>query len=409
MNYYQNFLTKGVCLFLVCSYILRTYTILGIRMDEAIDIILIFLYIFKFGLKGRVLPKSLNFYFIFWISTIVLSTGWTGLDALRPLLGVAHTYLLYCLFFDKCDIQLLIRYYRCVATVCICFFFLQEFTYITTGIRIPGLIPGLTVSSEFGDNANLSSMLSIDNRSSSFFSEPAHFAQFLMPLLCVELFYASDKNHFFRSAIIAVVMLLFQSGNALIGLAAIGVMFLIKTLNEKKRMSKVIASLFFLTFVISCSVYFIKSEKGAAILERTDQLSVNDYESGQSGFIRIYRGYFVYANLSPIEKIIGVNDFKTLDTRIQTSSVGFMFDENDSYFNAIQTFLIKTGFIGLIIYLILIVKMWRGNNYTGKSCLACLMALSFISSHYLTNLMAVFLIIAYKMKYEDKNKILIQN
>jgi len=131
-------------------------------------------------------------------------------------------------------------------------------------------------------------------------------------------------------------------------------------------------------------------------------LSLTDYESGKSGFFRIYRGYYVYDNLSPIEKIIGVNDFSTLKARINTSEVGFMFGDDDTYFNAVQDIMIRTGLIGLFIFILFLADLWKHNNYLGKSLICCLITLAFISAINLTSTMAMFLVLAIYAKKNNK-------
>lgn len=382
-------------LFVVYS-IFRTYELFGIRISELADYVLILIYLCKYGITSKVLPHKLNVYFVFWIFSVLFSSVWTGWDGLRPLLGVFHTYLLYMLFFSKSDFNLLIKYYRIVGLICISFLFLQELSVNVTGIRFSGLIPGLNVVKEFGSADDFNQMLINSPRSSSFFSEPAIFVQFLLPLLAIELFWAKDNKRNIRCTFIFLALLLLQSGNAMFGIAAIFSIYLIKRLKESGSFKTIIATLVILVVSFSGIAYYLSTEQGQSLLARQDQLSMTDYESGQSGFIRIYRGYFVYDNLNFIEKIIGVNDFSTLHTRIKTSSVKLLFGQNETYFNAVQDMLIKTGVIGISIFILLIVDLWRNDNYCGRSLLLCLVCLCFISAIYLTNTMAMFLYLALK-------------
>lgn len=59
--------------------------------------------------------------------------------------------------------------------------------------RYPDLLP-LTIGDADLDISGWEERTSLYARSSAFFSEPAHFAQYLLPLLVIELFYVSDKS-----------------------------------------------------------------------------------------------------------------------------------------------------------------------------------------------------------------------
>lgn len=397
-----DFLSHAVCILFLLYTVLRTYALFGIRMADVMDYLLIFVYLIKCGINPKVLPQKLNNYFVFWVISVVFSSTWSGLNGLRPLMGIVHSYLFYLMLFDKSDKELLLKYYRLIGFGFICFFFLQEFTFYTIGARISGLIPGLAVLSDFESASEFAQYRMYNGRSSSLFSEPAHFVQFLLPLLAVELFGAEDKKHNIRALIIVVALLLSQSGNAMFGLAAIAVVYVVKRFSENRSFTTIAVTIVILAGAVAGGIYYLSTEKGKALIDRKDQLSLTDYESGKSGFFRIYRGYYVYDNLSPIEKIIGVNDFSTLKARINTSEVGFMFGDDDTYFNAVQDIMIRTGLIGLFIFILFLADLWKHNNYLGKSLICCLITLAFISAINLTSTMAMFLVLAIYAKKNNK-------
>lgn len=399
-----DILSHAVCILFLVYTIFRTYELFGMRMADFADYFLILVYLIKCGINRHALPHRLNVYFVFWIISIIVSSLWSGLNGLRPILGVVHSFLFYALLFDKTKTQLLLRYYRLIAIACIGFFFMQEAAFYTTGVRLPGLIPGLNVVSDFGSVSDFAQAKMYSNRSSSFFSEPAHFVQFLLPLLAIELFDSNDKKKWAKVLVLVLTLLLLQSGNAMFGLVAIGIVYLLKRLLESKSALTIVGTIFIVGCIVIGGNYYLSTEKGKELLGREDQLSMTDYESGQSGFIRIYRGYYVYDNLNAIEKLVGVNDFSTLRERIKTSEVGFMFRENDTYFNAVQDIMIRTGLIGLAIFILFLVDIWKGNNYLGKSLLLCLVVLCFISAIYMTSTMALFLILSIKSKEIIENK-----
>ena len=82
--------------------------------------------------------------------------------------------------------------------------------------------------------------------------------------------------------------------------------------------------------------------------------SVSGDMDNSSGFFRIYRGYYVFDAYSTVEKVIGINNFDKIKKRRDESKVSFLVEgENDLYFNCFQHFLLRTGFIGAFLYILL--------------------------------------------------------
>ena len=105
----------------------------------------------------------------------------------------------------------------------------------------------------------------------------------------------------------------------------------------------------------------MKTDSAERLLERQDELS-NDIEY-TSGFLRIFRGYYVYEEFTPIEKVIGVNNLTILDERIKTCKAAFTFKENDYYANTFQKFLLNTGIIGVIFFIIIIISCFFSHSF----------------------------------------------
>ena len=135
------------------------------------------------------------------------------------------------------------------------------------------------------------------------------------------------------------------------------------------------------------------------------QLDVKgDAQTGLSGFMRIFRGYYVYDAMSPIEKVIGADDGKRIDSAIASSSVAWSFKDNDYYFNVVQTLLIRTGIIGTIIFLLFMLSSFRSVNSCGKAILTILLFLSFISAIHFTPVMALYILLALSCNKEYEQR-----
>ena len=52
----------------------------------------------------------------------------------------------------------------------------------------------------------------------------------------------------------------------------------------------------------------------------------------------------------------------------------------------------------MLLFLNIIAKIWRGNNYCGKAILSSLVAISFVAAIYMSHTMILFLVFAYSLK-----------
>lgn len=311
------------------------------------------------------------------------------------------------MFFKVIEINWLIKCYRIIGGICIVFFFFQEVMYSIFEFRIPGIIPFLPLSIDVEDTDAYIKLVSEGFRSRSFFSEPAHFVQFLLPLMVIELF-IKHKGHYIYASLIAATLLLLQSGNALLGMFIIGIGFLHYILFKTQNTTGKVILIFFVSIILPLTTYlYLNSEMGQGLLSRKEQISANDKSTvGDSGFVRIFRGYYVFDELNIGEKIIGVDNPDIIKQRIKSSKVAYSFTQNDTYFNTFQMFLIHTGIIGAVFFFLIVYTIGVKGNYLGRLCLVTFVALSFISSMFFTEMMALFLLFAYKSKSIEDKKLL---
>ena len=341
----------------------------------------------------RSLPKFLSIYFVWLILCNYLSLG-----SLVPI-GNIFVWLLFATLFSTISFDSLVRIYKVVAVLSILLFAAQEVSYYTTGYRISGIIQWLPLSyaSQGIDVEKYLSTRELINRSASFFSEPAHFAQFLFPILAISLFKANSLKSFIFPITIIVTLLLLQSGNALIGLICIGFVYTLKILNYRNMVYKLLVITVLFTGGVIGGYYYVNSSLGENLLDRKD--SVSGEMDTSSGFFRIYRGYYVFDAYTPIEKIIGLNNFDKIKKRRDESKVSFLVEsENDLYFNCFQHFLLRTGFIGAFLYILLCISLWRKNSYEGKAIILTFFALSFVASLYMSSVMMLYVYLSFACK-----------
>lgn len=393
--------TRLVNLLLVLTVMLDFYGYGSYNFSYIASVGLAILCYFKNrGIKNR-MPRPLNIYLFYYLIVFYLSVTAISITGLIPL-GLAKIFLVCAMFFCEFKYDLFYRYYRVVAIICMLFFFIQYFSQQIFGIKILGIIPGLPLAAQIDESGYLAEQ-QIAARCSSFFSEPAKFAQFLLPYLCMEL-YGKGKYRIFLIISSVLCLLLSFSGNALLGLVVVVIYFTYNYVKSNFSIKRLLVLICLGLLILTVSGYYFQSEMGGKVLDRQEQLTeTNDNSTtGHSGFMRIYRGYFVYAEYSMWEKIVGINSNEGILAKVKASPVSYSFDEKNLYFNTIQTVLIRTGIIGLFIMLVFLIGLWKKTTPCGRSFILLLVALSAISSGFFTEYMMMYLVVPYYLSIKKK-------
>lgn len=317
-------------------------------------------------------------------------------------LAVIEQFLVFFMAYGCFQREHYIKYMKIFAVVAIGLFIYQYYGYLTSGSRISGIFTFLPLSNDL----DVQRMLYSD-RSSSFFSEPSHFAQFLLPLLVVELFHDKNKLHLIFAAIVFLVIVFLQSGTGYIGLIPVLIVLIpyYKKLNLKP-FPKILLLLLIGGFLLWTLNFIISNEIGEYVNERSEELDVG--LGAGSGFIRMWRGYFVYNEYGFLEKLFGVGNPETVLTYVHQSGM-YLGIQAELYFNAVQDILLYTGIVGLVLFGVVIVHIWKGNTICGKAIILSLIAISLVEHIYFSNVMLVHLLLAESMKPRFMNRELITN
>lgn len=341
----------------------------------------------KKGLTIDVYPKYILIYIVYWFFIHIVTAGSSSELFSLGIIRVFLCYLMYFGFKDKCFFY---KTYRIICFIAIAFFFLQVIFFFLFGYRISGISTLLPLSLEM-DSTDYFTRVIYGERSSSFFSEPAAFVEYIFPLLCIELFERRKVNRV-TAIIIIIALLLTESGTAVVGLATIAIMYVVKVVLNSKQIIGKVTLLLFSCLVIGFTVYeYSNSEIGQRLLDRQDQLDVSGSSSGQSGFVRVYRGFYIFSNFSAIEQLFGNDSPSRIKSQISASHLEVSDGMSDElYFNTFQTFLIRTGYVGALLFFFILISLARQSDYCGKSIIVLLFTLSLISSMHFTEVMAIY-------------------
>lgn len=374
--------------------------------DIQLGYALVILFVIKFILDGKgfvhKLPKVFYFYWAYiGVDYFFLTINNFKFSNLIP--GGFQFFIwtiTLMMMIKHLDYNKFLSYYKISFVVCGCVLLLQEFSYFVLGSRPLFLLP-LQLSGESMNDYLISAQMSL-NRSSAFFREPAQFAQYALPLFALEMNRSSNKFLSNYCYFIILILLFLRSGNGFLGLI---ILLLYRIIQYSKYTSnvKVIAKfLMLIPLVLLLLSYFLKTEGGVEIIERVSKLGLDpDAES----FDRLFRGYFLYADMPLNNKLFGIS-YEDLVSYIAGSPLSFMFLNNtsggavvDTYVNGIQHVLIYFGIIGLFLFLWFYYSLYKNNNILSKSLILSFICLMFVGNLYISHFMLISTAISYKQKY----------
>lgn len=385
---------KIIALLCVMMVFATPYRIMGFPMPECIGCIAVLLQILQHARYK--IPAYYGVFAVYMLivpATLSFLLGIPGDYSLSFFpKGLILTSMFIIILLPSLDYRYVLKYYKYLTYIAIIFFLIQEICYHSLGFRPAAFIPFLESYYDGGMSAQIFRVSSID-RSSSFFLEPAHFVQFVIPYFAIVAVDCLKK----RKITLEIIFLLFvivaiRSGCGYVLSLAI-VVFSLFTHSLPKAVKISLCSIVCIGVGIVC---FYQNQFVSDILNRTSELSMDVESSGpQSGFLRIWRGYFIYDALDPISKIfgIGVGSLNYANSLIYVPGVLY---EGD-YMNGIQSLLCSGGIIGTLLFFLFVFQMFRTSTIYGKCILVTMLVLFFIENMLFTSKMFMYILIAYSI------------
>lgn len=351
----------------------------------------------------RVLPIS--FYAVF----IYVSFKWTldhGLQlwTLFPPGGVLFFNFILALISGILlfDIDYLKKIMMAVVFISIPLFWIQMFLLYSSGTHIC-FVPNLTGHFTYQDYSysELRAVHLASQHPCSIFIEKSYMAYYLVSYLCLELFGKSNQNRFFsfQAALIVVTLLALRSGSGIVGLA---VLLLIKAYKmfwgNSSLPKRIFMMIIGIPLVWGVFVFCTSTEAGGEIIGRSAELTTE----GTSGYSRVVQGFVIYENLPSVNKITGMqrNDV------ISYSEKSYNTDDR-LYVNGVQEILITLGILGMLIYLIFYIEIFRKSEETGKMSIIALLVIALLESCYLNPYMILLTVIPCAQIYYNQRTSLI--
>ena len=349
----------------------------------------------------RVVPKWLLVYFGFYILTAALNAS--TISDIFPL-GIILMIICIPAYVALVDLKTLIKAYRIIGVICILFLFFQEIIYTQTGIQIPGVIPGIPLSFGLDGEEFLAHSLLVD-RCSSFFREPAHCAQFLLILLTIELFTTYLKHRTLMILLLIVSLLLLQSGNAILGMALVLIIYFLWYIRTKNFFVAKNVFKFFIatTACVIGLLLYVQTEEGEKLLERRESISMSSNDPNASAHMRVGRGFVLYSDLPLLNKVIGLNNQQALNNFTKHSKYSsFFYGDQDNYYNGVSEVLLRTGIIVLFIMFLLFRSLWNRKDGLCVCLISLFVMFSFIAATFFSQLMNLTIVL---LLLERKNRL----
>lgn len=356
-------------LFVILLPMLNQYTILSMNFMDIFNIFALLSYLLT--TKGKI--KTGNGYIPYILYALVLMfISMLGLSVYSPVLMlksvVSFTIFVFNLFFVGPDFFDLEYGFKCYVDVtllsCIVVIF-QTILNVGFGKRLILVFPWSVLN--YGNGMSGATFISTvasyqSYRASAFFLEPSYFASFCLPILFIALFNSdarlSTKN-IVRCLFVTVSVCLTTSMLGIVGCVIAWSIYLAQMLWTSKRRKLIIL----IPIVIGVGLYIYNLDSvQAQILSK--MYSAQNLTMSTSLSVRLTRGWYCFAQLSPVHKMIGVG-YGCVGPFFTQHNITTIIDGEgivNSYMNGISLMLCSMGIIGSLLYLFPLFKMFIQNK-----------------------------------------------
>ena len=399
-------MSKLIAFLCVFMCLVSPYRLFGHAMPELVCLLAIFLQLIRYRRMSIGFSNGYGIftaYMLFFPAAVSFITNLPGnyLTSFFPI-NIIFYFIVICVLLPNIHYSSVLKYYKILVYVVVFIFYIQELAYYTLDFRPTFYLP-LDLCYEDMDVADLSKSRSMIGRSSSVFLEPAHFAQYILPYYCIVVCRNINERILSKELLLlSITLIILQSGSGYLGMLVI----LFSILSFKNFVPFNIKCVIIIAFVcVICivAVFYVDNTFILAILSRIDEITSLDVKAfgSQSGFLRIWRGYFIYDNLSVIHKIfgVGIGSFEYVSNLVYIPGVRY----EGSFMNGIQTLLVSGGIVGAGLFIMFIYKICKKMNHAGVLIIICMMAMFFIEHMMFTPKMFLSILVAIAISCKKSN------
>ncbi len=357
-------------------------------------------------LKNPLLIKPFFIYALIIPNLSAIAFGYSN-HLISSITVVAIYWLcIHKVFPQLCLVQML-KYYKYIVWLSCAVFLCQEVMYSVLGYRFSALIPYFDLKYSDVSMASFIQKQMFYERSSSFFLEPSHLAQFIIPYLAIIL----GKNHnafslkaYIQPLILTSILFILRSGCGLVCAGLIWIFYILSI--RLDLIKKVIFVTISVLAIVICFQYLAATEIGEFLIRRSSEFDASaSYE--RSGVIRVIRGFLVFDSMDLVQQLFGVGTGGSIDV-VNNSPYLYMFFGEERYLNNIQTLLIGFGIVGTFLFFIHLCRLYRDNTLAAKLILISFIGMSFLDSFFMNSKMTLYMafVVMFKLSMSKLNDLI---
>lgn len=270
------------------------------------------------------------------------------------------------------------RAYEIIVNIAVYFLFLQWIVILSTGIYIPGYLPGLELMREELQTFSEQAILTDWFRPRSIFNEPSNFGLFVGSFFFIRSF--KSKKISLGDLFIALSLIVSFSTTGFL-LLIMSIIFRSIEGLKKIKFNTIINSISFL-FIIT--IFILMMDLDENVFGRIEQAML--------GRIDGYSDLFKYFNDSNLTRLI--------------IGAGFGFKVSEVWLPSILNIFIYYGFLGLLSFLFLLTQfLYKNESVKSKAYVFIILIASFFTELALNSVLIMFIFLVTTNKYEDASKV----
>lgn len=341
-----------ICISPFLSYLESSF--IGTYIPLALEVCYIIAQIYK----HKWIIKPTFFFFMIWLVVVTIVNFSGNTTSVNRMIGELVTLLSVVMISQDTKAYKFLIIYKVIAKVCLIYFVAQVVLMYTISFPLQFTLPFFPVKDELKLAFDF---LSYYNRDMTYirfpgpFSEPSHYAAYLIPLLAILLFDNEKKlqEKWKLPVLISITMVISTSGvGILLGAATWGMYFAFNYSTTKNR-------LILLPFIVMAaatifSLLIMYSEQFSITV--SNLFSVQDqvrFATGSKADYRIYRGFSMYLQLPVLNKLFGVG-FANMNDFAISHNIGTIYDiatsQTVEYYNGISQILLYSGLVGFCLW-----------------------------------------------------------
>ncbi len=419
----RRMLSNILCVLAFCLPMLRYYNLFstGLGLETILTLLMLaiclVMFYMGFGRKHTVytvVRKSQVWFgiLIFWLLLITcIYELFTEINIGHPdaqhtiislIMIVIRAVVIGYLLGGDFDYRDIFKIYSVLVTIIIAVYLLQ-WAMVLVGIRMSFKIPLMPFNNAFS-YLNSMSFYGMEPDPTSFFSERAHLAEYLVPYIAVCLFGRNIIKRYalLKAAVVSVVVLSTVSGTGVVVVLIEWLMFFVGFGSKKSKYRFFYALAGFVALIAA----FLIIKRIPAFSEMFERLFIDtsgeDYSSTKADY-RIYRGFDLYMKLPTYAQIFGIG-YNHMQLFASINKITSEYDNPRlayEFFSTIFQVALYSGFIGIVCAVKHIYHLFKARSALAKALIIIMLAMWCSSAMFLTNSHIVMVLLIISAIYFD--------